>query len=355
MSTRATQDELDVDVWTGGSAPARSELTSTHTGETTGGPVATDTVATDAATPTFTAPAGPPNELRVDAGRSSPALPLRSVPIVAARSIEPAIGLRPLGPEPTIARTARVVAARVIAPGSPAGATPRAPAPASPGSPARPDSAGPAPSPRSGGPLQATRAVASVATQVDATRAHQASDLPWMPESPSTASVSRSITAPPTSAAGAHAAPRPAQAPGAPVAQRAFGLPSLPSAPRLPAAPRLPSVADIPAAPGLPSASDLPSVPGLPSADELRERAADAVPDVADEVPGAAGALRSAASDTMTQAGQALSAAGGGASTSSGPENVEQLVRKLYGPLVRRIKAELLLDRERRGIRIDGI
>ena len=58
----------------------------------------------------------------------------------------------------------------------------------------------------------------------------------------------------------------------------------------------------------------------------------------------------------MTQAGQALSAAGGGgASTSSGPENVEQLVRKLYGPLVRRIKAELLLDRERRGIRIDGI
>ncbi|GAA4384236.1 hypothetical protein [Agromyces bauzanensis] len=37
------------------------------------------------------------------------------------------------------------------------------------------------------------------------------------------------------------------------------------------------------------------------------------------------------------------------------PENVEQLVRKLYGPLVRRIKAELLLDRERRGIRIDGI
>ena len=36
-------------------------------------------------------------------------------------------------------------------------------------------------------------------------------------------------------------------------------------------------------------------------------------------------------------------------------ENVEQLVRKLYGPIVRRIKAELLLDRERRGIRIDGI
>ncbi|MDQ0894645.1 hypothetical protein [Agromyces ramosus] len=52
----------------------------------------------------------------------------------------------------------------------------------------------------------------------------------------------------------------------------------------------------------------------------------------------------------------------GGAHTSVAPappapagENVEQLARKLYGPLVRRIKAELLLDRERRGIRIDGI
>lgn len=52
----------------------------------------------------------------------------------------------------------------------------------------------------------------------------------------------------------------------------------------------------------------------------------------------------------------------GGAQTSVAPaapappgENVEQLARKLYGPLVRRIKAELLLDRERRGIRIDGI
>jgi hypothetical protein len=99
----------------------------------------------------------------------------------------------------------------------------------------------------------------------------------------------------------------------------------------------------------MPSTQDLSSlasrVPDLPSTDELRARAADALPEAAD-------AARSA-SDTLTQAGRALSPAAAGAAAPT--ENVEQLVRKLYGPLVRRIKAELLLDRERRGIRIDGI
>ena len=63
-----------------------------------------------------------------------------------------------------------------------------------------------------------------------------------------------------------------------------------------------------------------------------------------------------AASDAIGRPAQALaSAAGAAASAAAGPEAVEQLVRRLYGPLVRRIKSELLLDRERRGIRIDGI
>lgn len=70
-------------------------------------------------------------------------------------------------------------------------------------------------------------------------------------------------------------------------------------------------------------------------------------------MPEAADAARSA-SDTLTGAAQTLSPLAGGAAVAP-TENVEQLVRKLYGPLVRRIKAELLLDRERRGIRIDGI
>ncbi|MGI9824261.1 hypothetical protein [Agromyces sp. Marseille-Q5079] len=35
--------------------------------------------------------------------------------------------------------------------------------------------------------------------------------------------------------------------------------------------------------------------------------------------------------------------------------DVEKLAARLYAPLVRRLKSELLLDRERRGIRIDGL
>lgn len=38
---------------------------------------------------------------------------------------------------------------------------------------------------------------------------------------------------------------------------------------------------------------------------------------------------------------------------SSTPEQVEALAEKLFRPLVRMIKAEILLDRERRGIRTD--
>lgn len=55
-------------------------------------------------------------------------------------------------------------------------------------------------------------------------------------------------------------------------------------------------------------------------------------------------------------AGGAAAAAGGapgGIDTS--PAGIETLAARLYGPLARRLKAELLLDRERRGIRIDGI
>jgi hypothetical protein len=37
------------------------------------------------------------------------------------------------------------------------------------------------------------------------------------------------------------------------------------------------------------------------------------------------------------------------------PTAIETLAGQLYGPLVRRLKAELLLDRERRGLRIDGV
>ena len=35
-------------------------------------------------------------------------------------------------------------------------------------------------------------------------------------------------------------------------------------------------------------------------------------------------------------------------------EQVDELAKRLVGPIVRRIKADMLLDRERRGLRIDA-
>ena len=37
------------------------------------------------------------------------------------------------------------------------------------------------------------------------------------------------------------------------------------------------------------------------------------------------------------------------------PAQVEKLIDRIYPPLIRRLKAELLIDRERRGVRIDRI
>jgi hypothetical protein len=45
--------------------------------------------------------------------------------------------------------------------------------------------------------------------------------------------------------------------------------------------------------------------------------------------------------------------AGAGAGATS-PEQLEALAQRLFAPLVRRIKAEMLLDRERRGLRTDA-
>jgi len=46
-------------------------------------------------------------------------------------------------------------------------------------------------------------------------------------------------------------------------------------------------------------------------------------------------------------------AGGGAAGTGSSPEDVEVLAQKLMGPMMRRIRAEMLQDRERRGLRTD--
>ncbi len=61
--------------------------------------------------------------------------------------------------------------------------------------------------------------------------------------------------------------------------------------------------------------------------------------------------------DIGTAAGQADAPAGGSAAAggnASSPEQVEALAQRLLQPLLRRIRAELLLDRERRGLRTDS-
>ncbi|SFR69256.1 hypothetical protein SAMN05428970_0644 [Agromyces sp. CF514] len=59
------------------------------------------------------------------------------------------------------------------------------------------------------------------------------------------------------------------------------------------------------------------------------------------------------ATPAVAPAAGAAGASAGAVDTS--PAGIETLAARLYGPLARRLKAELLLDRERRGIRIDGI
>jgi len=61
------------------------------------------------------------------------------------------------------------------------------------------------------------------------------------------------------------------------------------------------------------------------------------------------------ATETSTAAGAASAAASTVPIAPASPTAIETLAGQLYGPLVRRLKTELLLDRERRGLRIDGI
>lgn len=107
--------------------------------------------------------------------------------------------------------------------------------------------------------------------------------------------------------------------------------------------------------PGVPSPGQFPA--DVPEVGQLGSRAAEAAEAASTATSGAATSATDTVRDTadvVRTSAQALSPAAP-AAPGAAPENVEQLVRKLYGPLIRRIKAELLLDRERRGIRIDGI
>lgn len=248
-----------------------------------------------------------------DGTRPAPPTVQRSVPLVAARRIVPSL-VPPTGGAGRIARPSRVVVGRVVAPESPQSSPPPASAQFDslvtqhPSTPSVAASVARLPVPAA--QADADGPTSAAASTVDAARAQ------W-----------------------SNASPQPLAA--RPVAlQRLPGLPSLRQPPiDFPSASQLPS-----RLPSMPQASDLPSTEQLASG--AAERASEA-----------ADTLRSAAADALPGPAQAAASALQAAATgaAAAPENVEQLARKLYDPLVRRIKAELLLDRERRGIRIDGI
>ncbi|GAA1061619.1 hypothetical protein [Agromyces bracchium] len=293
-----------------------------------------------------------------DAGDAQHA-PLAMTSLTPARRIVPALGASTRGP----AASSRVVAARVIAPDAgpsahvqrdlqpgeaPGARTNRVPGPAEAF-----DGARSTPHPGAGATGDAGPSV-PLPTAESYGSARAEASAAWATATDVTAQRSAAGAARRTGSAPATSAPR-----GSLAVQR-FGLPSMPSASDLPDLSTLRR--RVPDMPDLPDVSDLSEAAGdarsraeqaasgaiatareaVPSASELRERAEQAAGE-------AGGAAASALGGAAAAAGAAL---GAGA---TGPGEVEQLVRRLYGPLVRRIKAELLLDRERRGIRIDGI
>ncbi|MGX5697315.1 hypothetical protein ACWKWP_14035 [Agromyces soli] len=329
-----------------------------------------------------------------------PAMPgSPSLPLVASRAIEPAIGapigVAPRGSGDRRAPSAPVVVARVVAPG-----VPSPEARPSGGTSARPDGAT---DPSGGGAVAqrstdqtASRGAAEpqrpTASAADPTRhGLLAAVQRWNPFG--TAIPARPANVPSGLDTVAALPTRPASADGLPGADDLPIPSSMPPLPQVPqGVPELPPMPDVPAPPslpGMPSAQGgLDALGGLPARLPLAQGAAQAarsgvgggLATIGDAAEGGVDAAEHAlgeASGTASQlaaggaaaatgatgaAGGALGtiagAAGGGPAAPGAPTSqteVEQLAARLYAPLVRRLKSELLLDRERRGIRIDGL
>ncbi len=91
------------------------------------------------------------------------------------------------------------------------------------------------------------------------------------------------------------------------------------------------------------------AVQARPTDDEPPTVAAPAPPPAADP-PGTAAVVARAGEPAATP-GAAAAPAGAAA---GGATDVEALAQQLFNPMLRRMKAELLLDRERRGMRTDA-
>ncbi|WP_219816669.1 hypothetical protein [Arthrobacter sp. ZGTC131] len=92
------------------------------------------------------------------------------------------------------------------------------------------------------------------------------------------------------------------------------------------------------------------SLPGAPDAAARPEAAPVTAPEASSAVE--ANRDESPAGPAAPASGRSMGAPGtAGAAT---PDQLEELAKRLAGPLIRRIKAEMLLDRERRGLRTDS-
>jgi hypothetical protein len=171
---------------------------------------------------------------------------------------------------------------------------------------------------------------------------------PWPPQAPiqMPAGTPGSLTSMP---------PLPSLPADLPSAQDAPGVSALPE----PAAPAMPMPMPVATARALVAA-----VTGGPRADGATSAPADGIPatpppvaspdEAAPPATSAAGTDIGAAPPVGAAPAGATAAAGGAPGAASSPQQLDELARRLYDPLASRLRAELLLDRERRGLRTDA-
>ncbi|WP_211879934.1 hypothetical protein [Pseudarthrobacter albicanus] len=96
------------------------------------------------------------------------------------------------------------------------------------------------------------------------------------------------------------------------------------------------------------------AAPGPPAQSTAVPEPADGGPSVQDGTEPAPAGTGPAQDGPAPQGAAARGAAAPGAAPPATPDQLEDLAKRLAGPLIRRIKAEMLLDRERRGLRTDA-
>lgn len=93
--------------------------------------------------------------------------------------------------------------------------------------------------------------------------------------------------------------------------------------------------------------------PGSPAGAPAVQRAGEETFPATEATAASPGSVPTAAESGTAPAGPATAPAPA-ADEEMSQEQVDELAKRLVGPIVRRIKADMLLDRERRGLRIDA-